>query len=216
MAHDTSYRRARWKKTSIRWRSSPERPPVIIVTGPTASGKSGLALALARRFSGVVINGDALQVYRELEILTARPGPADLAAAPHRLYGVLPGAQACSAAVWRDLALGEIAAAREAGRLPIVVGGTGLYLRALVRGLAPLPEIPADVRKAARARFEALGLEAFRDELVDRDPTAGAPERPPAPDPCLGGARGDRPAPGRLAGGSGVSTRRRSAFSDWC
>ncbi|MEM7226178.1 MAG: tRNA (adenosine(37)-N6)-dimethylallyltransferase MiaA [Pseudomonadota bacterium] len=147
--------------------------PLVVVTGPTASGKSGLALALARRFDGTVINSDALQVYRELEILTARPNPEALSAAPHRLYGVLPGAQACSAALWRDLALAEIAAAQQAGRLPIVTGGTGLYIRALLRGLASLPEIPDQVRQAARARFEERGLEAFRAELAARDPAAG-------------------------------------------
>ena len=100
------------------------RPPVIVVAGPTASGKSGLALALAEAVGGVVINADSMQVYRELAILTARPGPEALAHAPHRLYGVLPGDEPCSAGRWRALALEEIAACHADGAVPIVVGGT--------------------------------------------------------------------------------------------
>ncbi len=150
------------------------RPPVVVIAGPTASGKSGLALALARRFGGVVINADAMQVYRELTVLTARPGPDDLARAPHRLYGVLPGREACSAGHWRSLALAEIETARADGRLPLVVGGTGLYLRALARGLTVLPEVPAALRAAARARHRELGGAAFHAELAARDPEMAA------------------------------------------
>lgn len=155
-------------------RRADDRPPVLIVTGPTASGKSGLALALARALSGVVINADAMQVYRELAVLTARPGPADCAAAPHRLYGLLPGAEACSAGRWRALALEEIAAARTAGRLPILVGGTGLYLRALTGGLVDLPAVPETTRRAARQRHQALGGETFHAELARSDPAMAA------------------------------------------
>jgi tRNA A37 N6-isopentenylltransferase MiaA len=111
-----------------------ESRPFIVLAGPTASGKSALALAIARELDGVVVDADSMQVYAELAILSARPGPAALAAAPHRLYGVLFAAERCSAGRWREMALAAIAA--EPGRLPIVVGGTGLYLRALVRGLA--------------------------------------------------------------------------------
>ena len=142
----------------------------MIVAGPTASGKSDLALALAEAFDGVVINADSMQVYRELSVLTARPGPAETARAPHRLYGVLPGAEACSAGRWRGLALAEIKAALDTGRLPIVAGGTGLYLRALEQGLSPIPPVPPEIRAAARARHAALGGIAF--------PWAG-PSRPP-------------------------------------
>src|SRR5688572_10407759 len=110
--------------------------PVVVVGGPTASGKSALALDLAEEFTGTVINADSMQVYAGLSVLTARPGEADIARAPHRLYGVLPPSERCSAARWQALALAEIAAARTAGRLPIVVSGTGLYLRALMEGLA--------------------------------------------------------------------------------
>lgn len=143
--------------------------PVVLVGGPTASGKSALAVAIAEQFSGTVINGDSMQLYGELSILTARPGDADLARAPHRLYGVLSAADACSVARWRDLALDEIEAASAAGRLAVVVGGTGLYLHALRHGLAPVPEIPDAIRQAARARHASLGGAAFHGELAARD-----------------------------------------------
>ena len=150
------------------------RPPVVVVAGPTASGKSALALDIAEAFGGVIVNADAMQVYRELEILTARPDAAALGRAPHRLYGVLPGAEVCSAGRWRDMALAEIAAARAACRLPLVVGGTGLYLRALTRGLAPLPPVPAALRRAVRQRHRELGGAAFHAALAARDPATAA------------------------------------------
>jgi len=142
-----------------------------VIAGPTAGGKSGLATRIAERFDGTVINADALQVYRELEILTARPTGAELARARHRLYGVLAATDPCSAARWRALALDAIAAAPG---LAIVVGGTGLYLRALMRGLAPLPAVPAAVRAAAVARRSVLGPEAFHREVAVRDPAMAA------------------------------------------
>jgi tRNA dimethylallyltransferase len=143
---------------------------VVVVAGPTASGKSALALALAEAFDGVVINADSMQVYDALRILTNRPDAADLARAPHRLYGVIPAAETCSAARWRSLALAEIAAAHEAARLPIVTGGTGLYIRALIEGLAPIPDIPDAVRRRARDRHASLGGPAFHAELATLDP----------------------------------------------
>lgn len=151
-----------------------ERAPVVIVTGPTAGGKSGLALEIAEAFDGVVINADSMQVYRELEILTARPGPEAQARAPHRLYGVLMGNERCSAGRWRDLAIGEIAAAHAAGKLPLVVGGTGLYLRALMAGLAEVPEVPGALRDAAEARHRALGGPGLHAALAARDPVMAA------------------------------------------
>jgi tRNA dimethylallyltransferase len=151
---------------------------LIIVAGPTASGKSALALAIARQFDGTIINADSMQVYRDLRVLTARPDDDALAQAPHRLDGILDGAELCSAARWADLAHGEIAAAHAAGRLPIVVGGTGLYLRTLLNGIAAVPEIPDDVREAARARHRAIGGDAFRAELARLDP-ASAGKLPP-------------------------------------
>ncbi|WP_207456572.1 tRNA (adenosine(37)-N6)-dimethylallyltransferase MiaA [Azospirillum sp. SYSU D00513] len=143
---------------------------VVVIGGPTASGKSGLALDIAEAFGGTVINADSMQLYRELDVITARPGPEDLARVPHRLYGVLPASERGSAARWRDMALAEIAGAHAAGRLPVVVGGTGLYLRTLMEGLSAVPPIPDEVRRAAHARLEALGGVAFREELLRRDP----------------------------------------------
>ncbi|MEE8534514.1 MAG: tRNA (adenosine(37)-N6)-dimethylallyltransferase MiaA [Kiloniellales bacterium] len=149
-------------------------PPLVIVAGPTASGKSALALAVAEAFDGVVINADSMQVYRDLAVLTGRPGPADEARVPHRLYGFLPGGEACSAGRWRDLALAEISEVHGAGRLPVVAGGTGLYLRALERGLSPIPPIPKAERAAARARHAELGAAAFHAALAARDPETAA------------------------------------------
>ena len=151
---------------------------VLVVGGPTASGKSGLALELARRLNGVVINADSMQIYRELSVLTARPGPEALTAAPHRLYGVLPAREACSAARWLGLALAEISACHRAGTLPVVVGGTGLYLRALTLGLSELPEIPAEIRADGRERLERLGPAALHAELAARDPEGAARLKP--------------------------------------
>ncbi|HEY7687979.1 MAG TPA: tRNA (adenosine(37)-N6)-dimethylallyltransferase MiaA [Dongiaceae bacterium] len=155
-----------------------DRQPVVILGGPTASGKSALAAAIARAFDGTVINADSMQVYRELPVLTAQPSAAERAAVPHRLYGFLPVTERCSAARWAALARSEIEAAHDSGRLPIVVGGSGLYLKALVEGLAPVPEIPADVREAARRRLAEIGKAAFHAELAQRDPQMAARLRP--------------------------------------
>ncbi|MBB3925359.1 tRNA dimethylallyltransferase [Sphingobium jiangsuense] len=127
------------------------RPPLALIAGPTASGKSALAIALAQRTGGIVINCDASQVYADLRILSARPSAEEEARAPHRLFGTLDGAEACSAAYWAQDAEREIAAAHAAGRLPILVGGTGLYIRTLLDGIAPVPEIDPDIRQAVRA-----------------------------------------------------------------
>ncbi len=142
---------------------------VFVIAGPTASGKSEAALVLAERLGGIVINADSMQVYRDIPILTDQPGPEAQARAPHRLYGVLDGADASSAGRWRSMALGEIDIALKAGQTPIVVGGTGLYLRALIKGLAAIPGIPDEVRAQARALHGQLGGEAFHRELAARD-----------------------------------------------
>jgi tRNA dimethylallyltransferase len=149
-------------------------PPVIFIGGPTASGKSGLALAIAEEFRGTVINADSMQVYRDLAILTARPSPAEEARVPHRLYGVLDAADPCSAARWRGLAESEIADTAEQRRLPILVGGTGLYFRALLDGLAKIPPIAPATRAEARRLHRSLGGPGFRAALAARDPAGAA------------------------------------------
>ncbi|MGA7262870.1 MAG: tRNA (adenosine(37)-N6)-dimethylallyltransferase MiaA [Stellaceae bacterium] len=147
-------------------------PPVLVIAGPTASGKSALALELADLCGGTIINADSLQIYSDLRILTARPDQAAQARAPHRLYGFLDARERGSAALWRALALDEIAEATMAGRLPILVGGTGLYLRAIKEGLAPVPDIPAEIRQEAIELHRALGGVGFRERLARLDPAA--------------------------------------------
>ena len=146
----------------------------IVVAGPTASGKSAAALAIAREFNGVVINADSMQIYEDLPVLTARPTDAERGDVPHRLYGVLKLGEACSAAQWRDMAIVEISEAHQAGRLPVLCGGSGLYIKALLEGLSPIPEIPVDVRHAVRAACDTRGLPAMRAELESRDPVMAA------------------------------------------
>jgi tRNA dimethylallyltransferase len=146
----------------------------ILIAGPTASGKSGAGLELAARFGGTIINADSMQVYRELRLLTARPSEADEARVPHRLYGTVPAAQAYSVGRWLGDVGSAIAEAQWKGRLPILVGGTGLYFKALTEGLAPVPEIPAEIRSYWRGRSDELGRDALLAELTARDPTMAA------------------------------------------
>lgn len=153
-------------------------PPAILVAGPTASGKSALALALAERLGGVVINADSMQVYRELRIVTARPDDADLARAPHALYGVRPAAEAGTVAWWRGAALAAMQAAREAGRVPILCGGTGMYFAALTEGLADIPPVPAPAREDARRLLAEDGPAALHARLAALDPETAATLRP--------------------------------------
>ena len=147
-----------------------EDRPVVLVGGPTASGKSALALDLAEALDGVVVNADSMQVYRDLAVVTARPGLDDLARAPHRLYGTVDGSERCSAARWREMAVAEIDAAHADGRLPIVAGGTGLYLRALTDGLSDIPDVPEAVRTETMARHAEMGGAEFHAALAERDP----------------------------------------------
>ncbi len=150
-------------------RGRADRRPILIA-GPTASGKSALALALAERLDGAVVNADAIQVYDGWRVLSARPSPQDEARAPHLLYGHVPMRESWSAGRWlRDAAAALEACARD-GRVPIIVGGTGLHFAALTEGLADIPETPPEIRAAAVALFEARGLEGLRDELARRDP----------------------------------------------
>ena len=143
-------------------------PPIIVIAGPTASGKSKLALEMAAALGGAVVNADSMQVYRELRILTARPGPAEEERAPHRLYGVLPAWERCSAARWREMALAALAG--EEARPAILCGGTGFYIEALLHGLSDMPDTAPGIEAAARARREALGAEGFHREVAARDP----------------------------------------------
>ena len=156
---------------------SDSKKPIVVVAGPTGSGKSALALELARAFQGGVVNADSQQVYRELRVLTARPSAAEEALVPHRLFGVLPAATRCSAGLWLALALQAIAEIRALGLLPIVAGGTGLYLKALIKGIADIPTPPPETVAAARATCARLGNEAFRLELarLDREGAARIP-----------------------------------------
>jgi len=153
---------------------APARPPLALIAGPTASGKSALALALAEQAGGTIINADSAQVYRDLAILSARPAPEEEARVPHRLYGHRDGALPCSAADWAAEARDEIDAAHADGRLPILVGGTGLYLRTLLQGIAPVPEIDREIRATVRN----LTAEQAFAALLREDPEAAARLRP--------------------------------------
>lgn len=150
------------------------RPPLALIAGPTASGKSAAAVALAEAANGVVINADSAQVYRDLRILTARPDADEEARAPHRLFGYIDGAEACSAARWAADAKAAVEEATAAGKLPILVGGTGLYLRTLLDGIAPVPEIDP----AIRAEIRALPVADAHRLLSADDPEAAARLRP--------------------------------------
>ncbi|MBB2199559.1 tRNA (adenosine(37)-N6)-dimethylallyltransferase MiaA [Gluconacetobacter sp. 1c LMG 22058] len=152
--------------------------PVVVIAGPTCSGKSALALAVARAMDGVVINADSMQVYRDLRVLTARPSPEEEAAVPHRLYGVLPAHETGSVAWWRASAMAAIEAAWEDGRLPVLCGGTGMYMRALTDGLTDIPDAGAEARAEARRLVEDEGPAALHARLAAVDPESAAALRP--------------------------------------
>ncbi len=141
---------------------------MALIAGPTASGKSALALALAESTGGLIINADSAQIYRDLPIVSAAPSEGDLRRAEHRLYGIRDGAEPCSAAEWAELAKAEIQEAQRNQQLPILVGGTGLYLRTLLDGIAPVPPIDPHIRKRVRAH----SAEENRSELERLDPEA--------------------------------------------
>src|SRR5437868_12692210 len=150
----------------------------VLIAGPTASGKSGLALDLAQKAGGFVINADSMQVYRDLRIITARPTVEEEARVPHRLYGHVDAAINFSAGAWVADAAQALAEARAQKKLPIFVGGSGLYFRALTRGLSAVPPIPAEVRESVRARLERDGIEALHAELARRDPVSAERLKP--------------------------------------
>ncbi len=150
----------------------------MLIAGPTASGKSALGLALARELGGTVINADAMQVYRDLRIITARPTPDEETQAPHRLYGHVDAAVNYSVGRWLTDVQPVLAEVWRAGGVPIVVGGTGLYFKALTRGLAAVPPVPPEIRERVRARMESEGPAVLHAELAQRDPEAGARLKP--------------------------------------
>jgi tRNA dimethylallyltransferase len=150
------------------------RPPVVVIAGPTASGKSALALALAEQIHGVIVNADSAQIYRDLPILSAAPNVEERALAEHRLYGVRDGALPCSAADWAAMARSEVRGVHASGRTPILAGGTGLYLRTLLDGIAPVPAIDPEVRR----RLREAPTQDNRAKLEKLDPEAAARLKP--------------------------------------
>lgn len=143
----------------------------MLIAGPTASGKSALALALADEIGGTVINADSMQVYRDLRIITARPTSDEEARAPHRLYGHVDAAENYSVGGWLADLAPVLDEARATGRVPILVGGTGLYFKAVTQGLSSVPPVPDDIRANVRAQMEAEGPAALHAELSRRDPS---------------------------------------------
>ncbi len=146
----------------------------LLIMGPTASGKSALALALAARLGGEIVNADSMQVYRDFRVLTARPSLEEEARAAHHLYGHVDAGELYSAGRWLSDALAAIAAIQARGRTPIVVGGTGLYFKALTQGLADIPAADPEAREALRARAAREGAPALHAELARRDPITAA------------------------------------------
>ena len=157
----------------------------VLIAGPTASGKSREALTLAQAIGGVIINADSMQVYREAPILTAQPSTQDKAQVPHLLYGHVGATEVYSVGRWRDDALGALSQAKGMQRVPIFVGGTGMYFSALTEGLADIPEIPADIRDAARALLDKIGVEQLHAQLAARDPLTASKLRPSDPQRVL-------------------------------
>ncbi len=146
----------------------------ILITGPTASGKSALALSLARQHDGVVINADSMQVYDVLRVLTARPSDAEMAGIPHHLYGHVDPRRSYSTGEWLRETSALLADLKDQGRMPVIVGGTGLYFKALTGGLSDMPEIPAEIREHWRSRLVTDGAAALHAVLVERDPEVAA------------------------------------------
>lgn len=146
----------------------------VLIAGPTASGKSALALALAEKSGGTIVNADSMQVYRDLRIITARPTPDEELRVPHRLYGHVDAAENYSTGRWLKDVAAALADIRAGGRRPILVGGTGLYFKALTSGLSNVPPVPAGIRQQFRDRLGREGVEALHRELQARDPAAAS------------------------------------------
>lgn len=151
---------------------------IIVIAGPTASGKSSLALNLAKQTSGVVINADSMQVYKDIPILAAAPSKEDLRIVPHKLYGIYEACVRGNVADWLNLAQKEIASARAHNKTPVIVGGTGLYLEALIKGLSPIPETPAEIREQTADILAKGGLAALYDIIAENDPETAARLKP--------------------------------------
>jgi tRNA dimethylallyltransferase len=152
--------------------------PLILIAGPTASGKSALALTLAEKLGGIVVNADSMQVYRDLSIITARPTPEEERRVPHRLYGHIDAAVNFSVGRWCAEAGAVLAAAMREARAAILVGGTGLYFSALTRGIAAVPPIPAEIRNRVRRQLADDGVKALHADLKEHDPIAAARLKP--------------------------------------
>jgi tRNA dimethylallyltransferase len=153
----------------------------VLICGPTASGKSALALELARELGGAVINADSMQVYAELRIITNRPTPAEEAGAPHRLYGFRPAREPYSAALWLAHVKAALDEAKGQGLVPVIVGGTGLYFKALTEGLSDIPDIPEEIRARYRIAAQTEPPQALHAKLARRDPLTAARLRPSDP-----------------------------------
>ncbi len=151
-----------------------EKSVIHIVIGPTASGKSALALDLARKYDGIVINADSMQIYDGLPTLTAQPSPEEKKSVLHVMYGLLHPHEHCSAGKWREMAGAEIESAFTKNKTPIIVGGTGLYIKALLEGLSKMPLTPPEIRDVANALHKKLGNPGFHEELKKRDPVMAA------------------------------------------
>ncbi len=149
-------------------------PPVLVIGGPTASGKTGLAIAVAQKREAVIINADSQQLYKDLPTLTARPDAREASAAPHELFGILGPEETCSAARWREMAASAIRKAQGQGRPVLLVGGTGFYLQALLQGMSPVPDVPEQVRARLAAETAGMPATAIYDLLSARDPAMAA------------------------------------------
>ena len=158
---------------------------IILLTGPTASGKSGVALALARALGGAIVNADSMQVYADLRVLTARPSPDEAAEVPHRLFGHVDGAVNYSAGRWLADVDAALAAAQAAGKAAILCGGTGLYFKALTQGLSAIPAVPDEVRARVREQAQGYSPAALHARLAARDPLTAAKLRPNDPQRIL-------------------------------
>ena len=146
----------------------------VIICGPTGAGKSSLALNLAEKFEGVIINADSVQIYREIKILSGRPTSDDYRQAPHRLYGIMSIFKPCTLGIWRKMALETIKECELSGRLPIICGGTGLYIKFLLNELSAIPEISPSIKLEAREKLKELGNENFRELLSKNDPASAS------------------------------------------